>query len=94
MKFRKRPVVIDAWQWNGSTEGWPEWMHDWTTNGEFIHRVMEGTKLYIPTLEGSHIASKGDWIIKGVKGELYACKPDIFKETYEVVGPIRNSGYD
>jgi len=78
MKFRKKPVVIEAVQWS--------------KNYEEICRFM-GSKppklrtnmLLIVTLEGDHMASPGDFIIKGVKGEFYPCKPDIFKMTYEAV---------
>lgn len=75
-KFRKKPVVIEAVRFNGS-------------NGyevcRFTNQALEATgkgELIIPTLEGDHIASTGDWIIKGVKGEFYPCKPDIFAATY------------
>lgn len=78
-KFRKKPVVIEAVKFNG-------------TNGAevclFTHQVLEATgkgELIISTLEGDHIASTGDWIIKGIKGEFYPCKPDIFAATYEPV---------
>lgn len=78
MKYRKKPVVIEAWQWNG-TDNWleaPEWLQ-----AVIVH--WSPKVLYIPTLEGSMAASPGDWIIKGVKGEIYPCKPDIFAATYE-----------
>lgn len=86
MKYRKRPVVIDAWQWNGKTIGdarrfcevinLPEWG---------IGNNGKTTGLAIPTLEGVMIASKGDYIIRGVAGEFYPCKPDIFEATYEKI---------
>jgi hypothetical protein len=81
MKFRKRPVVVEAWQWDGSTpkDERPSWVNDGKT-----YLTHEGV-LIIPTLEGDHIASPSDWIIRGVKGELYPCKPDIFEVTYEPV---------
>ena len=76
MKFRKRPVVIEATQWfkmgdrpavypkrNSASDLWG----------------------YIETLEGQHIVTPGDWIITGIKGERYPCKPDIFAATYEEV---------
>jgi hypothetical protein len=101
-KFRKKPVVIEAMQlewgaWNEMcqfadvgrlADGKPE--------GCFLDpdgRVLEGEAtsermgLLIPTLEGVMVGSHGDWIIRGVKGELYACKPDIFEMTYEAVEP-------
>ena len=80
MKFRKKPVVIDAIQW---TEDNYEEICQFA-KGILIDPLGDG-KLKIPTLEGNHIASINDWIIKGVKGELYPCKPDIFEQTYEPV---------
>lgn len=77
--FRKKPVVIEAVQYVPATperellamlEGCVGW-----------HMTDEG--IVIPTLEGDHLARPGDWIIRGVKGELYPCKPDIFQATYE-----------
>ena len=88
MKYRKKPVVIDAIQWNGKNH---QEMFDFLTNydmstlGENFyidHDKIEGG-LIIKTLEGEHLASIGDYIIKGVKGEFYPCKPDIFEQTYE-----------
>ncbi len=79
MKFRKKPVVIDAVQWNGSNV--PDVMEfmDWRNTTYDEHG------LRIHTLEGTHSAMPNDWIIKGVKGEFYPCKPDIFAATYEPV---------
>lgn len=83
MKFRKKPVVIEAWHFNGeNATSWPEWLHKYKTpSGRvcFFH----DNKINIPTLEGNMDASEGDWIIKGIKGEIYPCKPDIFDATYE-----------
>ena len=85
-KFRKVPVVIEAVEWTGLPEkqAWPEeWVPsvaDWETMS------LGGTSakaLVIPTLEGNHTAAPGDMIIRGVKGEFYPCKPDIFAKTYE-----------
>lgn len=73
--FRKKPVEVEAWQFNGTLDGAPEWMKGLYA---FDH-------ITIPTLEGNMIASPGDWIIRGVTGELYPCKPDIFELTYERV---------
>ena len=78
MRYRKKPVEIEAVQWNG---------HNYLeitqlTRGEF--RAIND-KLFIETLEGMMCANVGDYIIKGVKGELYPCKPDIFDQTYERV---------
>jgi hypothetical protein len=90
MKYRKKPVVIEAWQWNGEDgTHWPKWMHEWSFNGEVLYIIVGTlptlTTLHIPTLEGRMKANVGDWIIKGVNGEVYPCKPDIFAKTYEVV---------
>ena len=86
-KYRKKPVVIDAWQWKGKIPGdarnfqeefgLPTWY--------LGHRKTGGTGMIIPTLEGDHVAQTGDWIIKGIAGEYYPCKPDIFEMTYEKV---------
>jgi len=79
MKFRKKPVVIEAVQWTGdNTEEIKLFINDgrpWIIKNPDI--------LTIHTLEGNHRANKGDWIIKGVKGEFYPCKPDIFEQTYK-----------
>jgi hypothetical protein len=88
LNFRKKPVVIEAMQYRGpDTSGEVEYMlsfDKWLSanQGERICRH-EANGLVIPTLEGDHLASPGDWIIKGVQGELYPCKPDIFAATYE-----------
>lgn len=77
MKFRKKPVEIEAFRW--TFDEVPEW---WTARKD-IQVEVHSCSAIIPTLEGDHRASPGDWIIKGVKGELYPCKPDIFEMTYE-----------
>lgn len=74
-KFRKKPVVIEATQfWVNSPDGWPQGVYKDSTSP---------TGYRIDTLEGSHEVTEGDWIITGVKGEHYPCKPDIFEMTYE-----------
>lgn len=93
MQFRKKPVVIEALQWTGQNhrsmfdflEGHPELAI--STNGKnfYIDHEKVYGGLIIKTKEGEHIASIGDWIIRGVHGEYYPCKPDIFNETYEKV---------
>ena len=76
MKFRKKPVVVDAVKWNGDNfeevEGFDAPITPAPDKG-----------LYIDTLEGKMLCRVGDWIIKGVKGEYYPCKPDVFDQTYE-----------
>ena len=110
MKYRKKPVVIEANQWfkNGDH---PQDGDDVFKDGEFKGEKYEGKIVryyrtpeedgericnhcgytmhshgWIDTLEGGHIVCPGDWIITGVKGENYPCKPDIFKSTYELAG--------
>ena len=84
-KFRKKPVIIEAVQWNGkNTDEILEFIGE--TNGH-LQKFESGTKLFmIYTLEGTHEGKIGDWIIKGIQGEFYPCKPDIFEATYEIVG--------
>jgi hypothetical protein len=87
-------VVIEAFQmtearrWDNSE--WPDWLNRaWNVApdvpGSLQLRDAAGVLLEIVTLEGCHAVSWGDWIIQGVKGELYPCKPDIFEATYEAV---------
>ncbi len=80
MKFRKKPVVIEAIMWTGTN-----WDDIYIFSPYGITHVMLTDALVIDTLEGKMCAQKGDWIIKGVKGEFYPCKPDIFEATYEPV---------
>lgn len=85
MKFRKKPVEIDAVQWTGENR---EDVVDFvlhSTNGKVVTDEEKADALLIYTLEGIMIADSGDWIIRGIKGECYPCKPDIFQETYEEV---------
>ncbi len=78
-KFRKKPVVIEARQYTGMNGsallGW--------VGGSELEEDFLGDYIEIHTLEGTMRADKNDWIIKGVKGEFYPCKPDIFAATYE-----------
>lgn len=77
--FRKRPVVIEAVQFDGSNAlDIVRWM-----GARYVSTGINGDRLVIVTLEGDMTASVGDWIIKGVQGEFYPCKPDIFEATYE-----------
>lgn len=85
MKYRKKPVVIDAVQYDGNFRCLDIFsIHE---VGKFIlSKDGQGNNcIKIPTLEGEMIASIGDYIIQGVKGEFYPCKPDIFELTYEEV---------
>ena len=79
MKFRKKPVVIEAVQLQVGEKSMSKIQA--FTGG--IAQPADGGAMTIPTLEGDHRADIGDWIIKGVKGEFYPCKPDIFAATYE-----------
>ena len=83
MKFRKKPVVIDAIRLLPQGENILQVAHFMGTFKEVIEHT-DGSVL-IKTLEGIMSASPGDWIIKGVEGEFYPCKPDIFAKTYEAV---------
>jgi hypothetical protein len=82
MQFRKKPVVINAIQWDGTFESFNAIGE--LAQGQHVEPI-GADALRIPTLEGDHRADKGDWIIRGVKGEIYPCKPDIFAATYDVV---------
>lgn len=92
--FRKKPVAIQAIQLN-----WRNWSDICNFLGGIVGPHNPGRygkasdtcgeegpylNLTIPTLEGDHLACHGDWIIKGVQGEFYPCKPDVFAATYEV----------
>lgn len=85
-KFRKKPVVIEAIQFvMPMNEHMPQWLTE-----AFQKKVVTYSGGYVPTLtvktlEGDHVANEGDWIIQGVKGEIYPCKPDIFAMTYDAV---------
>ncbi len=95
VQFRKKPVVIEAVQFDGRNI--EEIVAFATEQGELPHapddpHIHAGIgytpalgEAYIPTLEGTMTARAGDWIIRGVKGEIYPCKPDIFSATYESV---------
>lgn len=80
-KYRKKPVVIEAVQYSGANV---QEIIDFT-EGQAIKNGGKSDFMTIPTLEGDHTATTGDWIIKGINGEFYPCKPDIFEKTYEKV---------
>lgn len=92
MKYRKKPVVVDAFQLKMGM-GSEDWFWDAVDRNEIM--IYEYKDLYDPfpkayceihTLEGTMRANDGDYIIRGVNGEIYPCKPDIFEKTYEPVG--------
>jgi hypothetical protein len=80
--YRKKPVVIDAIHYNGSEQS----LHEVLGFCAPHEAYGQDGKVLIPTTEGTMAADKGDWVIRGVKGEVYPCKPDIFEATYERVG--------
>jgi len=97
-EYRKKSVVIEAFQmtkehrWDNSE--WPSWLHEAWNKDPSEGALWIGGKatddsgeylLIVGTLEGLHVVTWDDWIIQGVKGELYPCKPDIFQATYEKV---------
>jgi len=84
MKFRKKPVVIEAWCMVTS-EPMPDWLSEALCSGSVWYQGGDTPYHTIKTLEGEMRAALGDWIIRGVKGEIYPCKPDIFVATYEAV---------
>lgn len=85
--YRKKPIVIEAYQWNlPNPSEPPAWIISAMLDGHITHGgINSKAALRITTLEGVMTANPGDWIIKGVKGELYPCRPDIFEATYELV---------
>lgn len=76
-KYRKKPVEVEAVQWTGFN------IKEIANFTEGNMAINEDNQLCIFTLEGVHLASVGDYIVKGIKGEFYPCKPDIFEKTYE-----------
>ena len=84
MRFRKKPVEIEAVKFDGWN--WAECYQFMSDEVLLFPQILEEReKIEIKTLEGTMTASRGDWIIKGVNGEFYPCKPDIFAKTYELV---------
>lgn len=86
-KFRKKPVIIEARKFETNNEADDKNMNEivgWIVNNGGISRH-DGTSIYINTLEGEMRAEVRDYIIQGVNGEFYPCKPDIFDKTYEAV---------
>jgi hypothetical protein len=86
-QFRKKPVVIEAWKFDPTSDARPDWVAE-ALRADVITKTDDG--FYVQTLESGvlapvHNISDGDFIIQGVQGELYPCKPDIFAATYEAV---------
>jgi hypothetical protein len=95
MRFRKRPVEVEAMQWDGSrasAEAICRWVNDRPEYADepimsYLSVFDDGhvSDVQIFTLEGPHNVSPKDWVIRGIGGEFYPCKPDIFEATYEPV---------
>ena len=96
MKFRKKPVVIEAFQYDGDLKDRdgkyyvPDWAVKAFKEGTMYYIIprtkpSDTPELYIKTPEGNHHVSIGDYVIQSANGELYSCKPDIFEKTYEEV---------
>ena len=83
MKYRKKPVVIEAVQFVDTDESILKLSELGLDPVRIDYADLDNPILKIETLEGMMIATEGDYIIKGVQGEFYPCKPDIFEETYE-----------
>ena len=93
MKYRKKPVVVEAYQWESwetslaKQHEWPQWLRDatWKAAHDTGSLFALDGRACIKTLEGAHAVSDGDYIIQGIAGELYPCREDIFHATYEAV---------
>ena len=86
MKYRKKPIVVDAFRF--AVDNFPCWFDDSVCSGWFPAHDENGNQFIgvkINTLEGVMTAYSGDYIVKGVNGEIYPCKADIFEKTYERV---------
>lgn len=95
VKYKKKPVIIEAFQYDGDLKGKngyyvPKWAVDAVENGIMYFDSLTPNEppceLFIKTLEGTYHTSIGDYVIQGVNGEIYPCKPDIFKKTYDEAG--------
>lgn len=106
-QYRKKPVVVEAVQLTAADFNWqagwdglpfrplPQWVVDAVESGALVPGTPHNTdysQWRVTTLEGEHWGSPGDWLIRGVAGELYFCKPDIFAETYEPAAPSTGTG--
>lgn len=104
MKYRKKPIVVEAFQWfgdNRQTED-PEWIVEAIKNGKVSidHKPDSFGEYAIPflsiaiidgNLEGEMVANQGDYIIRDAQGNIFACKPDIFEANYEKVEPLKTA---
>lgn len=82
MKYRKKPIVIDAIKWDGTNILY--WLEQFPDARPYI-QIENAQEITIKTLEGNMTAREGDYIIRGLKGEFYPCKADIFEASYEKV---------
>lgn len=96
-KYQKKPIIVEAVNWTGGTiaPALPQWLPNVTNNVEREEEALfvpegavwkQGSNLWIGTPEGPSRADPGDYIIQGIKGEIYPCKPDIFTASYDEVG--------
>lgn len=90
-RYRKKPVVVNAYQMTPDNAydwfNWPAWIQEGLRKESYEEGavIKDGCVIHIQTLEGRQLVSPNDYIIQGVKGEIYPCKPDIFEATYEEV---------
>jgi hypothetical protein len=94
MRYRKKPAVVEAFQMTEThrwdNRDWPNWLHeawnkDYTETGAFW--CAPDGQLIVNTLNGMVTVAFDEWIVRGVEGELYPCKPEIFEQTYELAEP-------
>lgn len=85
MKYKKKPIEIEAMQWDGSAESYNAMKRHWRLFGSCstLHQGQNDLQLVINTLEGDMTANASDYIIQGIQGEFYPCKPVIFWASYE-----------
>ena len=88
-KIRSKTVTKEAIQWDGTWEQAQE-IQDFAGDSYFERQDLDfkRTYMWLKTLEGEHMVSPGDWVIKGLKGEFYPCKPDVFTDSYEIIADI------
>ncbi len=88
-KFRKKPIVIDAVQWKGDFHPIAAFIEQHQIDASLVQAM---DKLKVETLEGTMRADPDDWIILGIGGEIYPCKPDIFNACYELIAEDKPDG--
>ena len=95
MKYRKKPVVVEAKQYDGTIQSVSR-LSTWMDAFGAAYRIVpyasvappHAVPFYVVTLEGEMLVGPGDYLIQGVQGEFYPCKPDIFEATYEPADPV------